>query len=322
LLAGIFFFGYCFFEVPSNLLMHRIGARIWIARILITWGIVAMLTGFVHSAGQLYVVRFLLGVAEAGYFPGMLLYLTYWFRQRDRAQAIALLVTGLPVTTILGAPLSGLILDHVHWLNLSSWRWLLVLEAVPAIVCGVLVYFFLPSRPSESKFLTPQEKEWIVGELAREEAATVAKHHVSTFQIFTHGRVWHLAFIGFFVNIGLYTLSFWTPQVLKSVSHYSNSNVGFLVMVPHLVGLSVMVLVSWSSDRHLERKYHAAIPALVAGIAFVCLSASHSVMWVRGVSVFRGIRALQFLRPLLFDTRGVFDRLRCRLRPRVNKFRE
>jgi MFS transporter, ACS family, tartrate transporter len=122
LLAGIFFFGYCFFEVPSNPLMHRIGARIWIASILITWGIAAMLTGFVHSAGQLYVVRFLLGVAEAGYFPGMLLYLIYWFRQRDRAQAIALLVTGLPLTTILGAPLSGLILDHVHWLNLSITR--------------------------------------------------------------------------------------------------------------------------------------------------------------------------------------------------------
>ena len=127
LLAGIFFFGYCTFEVPSNLLLHKIGARIWIARILLTWGVVALATGFVRSATQLYAARFLLGVAEAGYFPGMLLYLTYWFRQRERAQAIALLLTGLPVTSILGAPISGLMLDHVHWLNMSSWRWLLVL---------------------------------------------------------------------------------------------------------------------------------------------------------------------------------------------------
>jgi MFS transporter, ACS family, tartrate transporter len=279
LVAGVFFFGYCFFEVPSNLLLHKIGARIWIARILLTWGIVAMLTGFVHSARQLYVARFLLGVAEAGYFPGMLLYLTYWFRQRERAQAIALLLTGLPVTSILGAPISGLILDHVHWLNVSSWRWLLVLEAVPAIVCGFLVYFLLPSRPSEAKFLAQEEKDWIAEELRQEEMLKSAKHRVSTFQVFTHGRVWHLACIGFFVNVGMYTLSFWTPQVLKAVSHdYSNSTVGFLVMIPHLVGLLVMVLVSRSSDRKIERRYHAAIPAATAGIAFLCVSASHSVI--------------------------------------------
>jgi len=133
LLVGILFFGYFLFEIPSNLILHKVGARVWIARILITWGIVAMLTGFVRTVHQLYIVRFLLGLAEAGYFPGIVLYLTYWFRQREQAQAIALFLTGLPFTSILGAPVSGLILDHVHWLGVSSWRWLLVLEGIPAV---------------------------------------------------------------------------------------------------------------------------------------------------------------------------------------------
>src|SRR3982075_1102950 len=135
MLVGIFFFGYFLFEVPSNLLLHKVGARIWIARILITWGIVAMSTGFVHNVHQLYVVRFLLGLAEAGYSPGIILYLTYWFPRRERARAIALFLTGLPITSILGAPISGLILDHVHWFGISSWRWLLVLEGIPAVMC-------------------------------------------------------------------------------------------------------------------------------------------------------------------------------------------
>src|SRR5580693_916004 len=176
LIFGIFFFGYFLFEIPSNLILHKVGARVWIARILITWGIVAMLTGFVHTVHPLYVVRFLLGLAEAGYFPGIVLYLTYWFRQREQAQAIALFLTGLPFTSILGAPVSGLILDHVHWLGVSSWRWLLVLEGIPAVACGVLTYFLLPGRPAEAKFLTDDEKRWITEELDQEERQKRESH--------------------------------------------------------------------------------------------------------------------------------------------------
>src|SRR5881409_1967308 len=224
LVAGIFFLGYFLFEVPSNLLLHKLGARIWIACILITWGILATLTGLVHSVQQLYVARFLLGLAEAGYFPGIALYLTYWFRQRDQAQAIALFLAGIPVTSILGGPVSGFILDYVHWLSVSSWRWLLILEGIPAVVGGVLTYFLLPSRPAEAKFLNKEEKDWIEAGLATEEREKLASHKISAVQALMNRRIWHLGLIGFTLNTGMYTMNFWMPKLVKSLSSgYSNS---------------------------------------------------------------------------------------------------
>ncbi len=277
LAVGVFFIGYFLFEIPSNLLLHRIGARIWIARILITWGVIAMLTGLVHNVHELYGARFLLGLAEAGYYPGVVLYLTYWFRQREQAVAIAIVLIGVPVTSILGGPISGLILDHAHWLAVSSWRWLLILEGIPAVVCGVLAYFVLPGRPVEAKFLAPEEKEWILAELAREEEIKNKKHQISIAATFRHLRVWHLAAIQLTALTGLYSLSFWMPQVVKALSsHYSNTVVGLLVVIPQLAGLVSMVLVSRSSDRHLERRYHAGIPALVGGIGWLLLSTTVS----------------------------------------------
>lgn len=276
--AGIFFFGYFLFEIPSNLMLHKIGARIWIACILITWGFLATLSGLVHSVHQLYAVRFLLGLAEAGYFPGIALYLTYWFRQRDQAQAIALFLAGIPVTSILGSPVSGFLLDHVHWMNVSSWRWLLILEGFPAVVGGVLTYFLLPSWPTEAKFLNQKEKDWIAAELAREGQEKLATHNISAGKALLNRRIWHLGFIGFTLNTGMYSMNFWMPQLVKFVaSGISNSLIGVLVMIPHLVGLPVMVLVSRSSDRKQERRFHAAIPAIAAGTALAMLGIVPSI---------------------------------------------
>jgi MFS transporter, ACS family, tartrate transporter len=279
-LFGIFFLGYCLFEIPSNLLLHRIGARVWIARILITWGIVAMLTGFVDTVRELYAARFLLGLAEAGYFPGIILYLTYWFPQREQARAIALFALGLPVTMLLGAPVSGFILDHVQWLGVSNWRWLLILEGAPAIVCGMLTYFLLPAAPKDATFLTTDEKEWIQGELQREEEQKLEQHRYSALQALASGRVWHLVLIYFGVTVAIYAMNSWAPQLVKSLpSRYSNSTVGLLVMIPNLVGLAAMILVSGSSDRQLERRYHVAIPALLTGTALVLLGVTSSAFF-------------------------------------------
>jgi MFS transporter, ACS family, tartrate transporter len=276
--AGVFFFGYVLSGVPSNLMLHKFGARIWIAMILIVWGVIALMMGLVHSVQQLYVLRFLLGLAEGGYFPGVALYLTYWFRQREQAQCIALFLTGLPASNIIGAPLSGWILDHIHWMHLSSWRWLLILEALPAVLCGIATYFVLPSRPAEAKFLSDEEKNWVRTELELEERRKREAKTIGTLQALMIPRVWHTGLILFATNCGVYMLSFWMPQLIKSFSgQISNSLVGFLVMVPYAVGLLTMVAVSRSSDRRLERKFHAAIPAICAGTAMAILGAPHSI---------------------------------------------
>jgi sugar phosphate permease len=270
LLAGIFFFGYFLFGVPSNVMLHKVGARAWIAWILVSWGIVSACTGFAQNAVQLYVVRFLLGVAESGFFPGMILYMTYWFRQRERAQAVAFFMTGLPISSIVGAPFSGLILDHIHWLGVSSWRWLLVLEAAPAIVLGILTYRLLPNRPADARFLTQPEKDWLAAELATEEKTAGASGRVSAWKALGSGRVWYLAIIYFTIIIGLYAMSFWLPQVVKGLSgRYSNTTVGLLVPIPHICGLIAMLVLSRHSDRTQERRWHAAIPAILGGVALL-----------------------------------------------------
>lgn len=275
--AGIFFIGYFLFEIPSNLMLHKVGARVWIARILLSWGLVATLTGLVESVHQLYIARILLGVTEAGYFPGIVLYLTYWFPQRHQARTLGLFLTGNPVSSIVGAPVCGFILDHAHWLGMGSWRWLLILEGLPAMVLGILTYLVLPCRPKEAKFLTPEEKDWLQAELDREERPKLVHREHSTIEGLTNSNVWRLVLIYFGMMIGGYTTAFWVPLMVKALSSkYSNSLVGSVVMIPYVAGLAGMILVSRSSDRRMERRYHAAFSLLLGGIAFLALAGIYS----------------------------------------------
>ena len=275
--AGIFFGGYFLFEIPSNLILHRVGPRVWIARILITWGAVATLTGFVQSAHQLYIARFLLGLAEAGYFPGVVLYLGYWFRQRERAEAMALILVGIPLASVLGTPLSGLILDHVHWFGLSSWRWLLILEGLPAVASAYLAKVLLPNGPDEAGFLGGEEKAWVTAQLEREEQQKTALRSLSVVRTFIHRRIWHLACIGFAGAFGGYIFNFWLPLMMRSIlAGSSNTVVGLGVMVPNLLGVIAMIFVSRHSDRTQERRYHLAASVALSGLGMLLLGAPRS----------------------------------------------
>src|SRR5215469_1354082 len=275
LLSGIFFWGYFIFEVPSNLLLHKLGARIWIARIMVSWGVVAILTGFVRSATQLYFLRFLLGLAKAGFVPGIYLYLTYWFPQRQLARAISLFNSAGAVASVVGAPISVAILDHIHWLGLSSWRWLLILEGIPAVLGGITTFFVLPSRPMDAKFLTAEERNCLEAELAIQEGTKITHKRITAAQAMTHPRVWHLTVLYFAWAAGQYTMIFWMPQLVKSSSsQYSNTTVGIFVMIPYIAGLVAMNFVAYRSDRTLERRYHAFVLVVIAGTSLVLLEAT------------------------------------------------
>jgi MFS transporter, ACS family, tartrate transporter len=306
--AGIFFWGYFLFEIPSNLILHRIGARVWIARILITWGVVAILTGFVQSAHQLYVARFALGLAEAGYFSGIALYLGYWFPQREKAQAIALIIMGIPIASVLGAPVSGFILDHVHWFSLSNWRWLLILEGLPAIACVPLVSFLLPNRPAEARFLSVEEKASITDQLEREDRQKLGAqaHSLSVARTLVDPRVWHLACLGFGHGFAAYIFSFWLPQVMKiALSGQSNTALGFVVMIPNLLGLIAMILMSSHSDRKRERPHHMAAAGALAGAGMLLLGSPHSPFFSLVLFSAVAIGAYSFL-PIFFSVPGEF----------------
>lgn len=271
LLSGIFFIGYFFFEVPSNMIMSKVGARLWITRIMISWGILVILTGFVQSATHLYILRFLLGVAEAGFFPGIILYLTYWFRERDRGRATAVLLLALPLGSLIGAPVSAWIIDNISWAGLQGWRWMFILEGIPAVILGVMVIFYLTNRPKDAKWLMDEEKNWLEGELAKERSQSVKVNAVSKRAMLMDSKVWKLALVYFANYTCIYGLSFWMPTILKNLSAEGTTNmeIGWLAMIPALVGVPAIIFAGFNSDRTGKYREHLIVGFIIAVIGFL-----------------------------------------------------
>ncbi len=265
--AGIFFLGYFIFEVPSNMLLHRLGARAWIARIMITWGIVSGATMFVHSVTGFYIQRFLLGVAEAGFFPGVVLYLTYWFPPHRRGRMTTLFMSATAVSGIIGGPVSGWILVHLNgYQALDGWRWMFLLEAVPAIVVGVLVFFYLPSKPSDVRWLTFRERDLVERDLAAFAPADDQKHR---FIDLLNGSVAIFAVIYFLLLAGLYGVSFWLPSLIKAAGISDTFTISWVSAIPYAVAAVLMNIVAYSADRTRKWGMHVGISAIVAGAGFL-----------------------------------------------------
>jgi len=271
LLSGIFFLGYLIFEIPSNIILQRIGARIWITRIMISWGIVVIITAAATTSLQMGVLRFVLGIAEAGFFPGVILYLTFWFPRKELAKAVAIFMAALTVANIIGAPVSTWILDNIHWFGIEGWRWLFILEGLPAVIFGVITWLYLTDRPGDAQWLEPEEKAWLTAQLDREkENSRINGGHRDFRSIFKDIRIWHLGGIYCMLTIGLYGLGFWMPQIIRTLNaNFSNFEIGLVMILPYAAGCIAMILWSRHSDTTGERRWHTAIPPLAGGIGLL-----------------------------------------------------
>ena len=267
--AGIFFIGYFIFEIPSNLILERVGAKVWIARIMITWGIISSAMFLVTGPVSFYVLRFLLGVAEAGFFPGMILYLTYFFPARERAKAVALFMTAVAIAGVIGSPLSGFLLTLDGLAGLAGWQILFIVEGVPAVLLGFAVLAYLPNGPDDARWLEPAERDWIKDVLDRENRIKAERGEYTTRQALTNGRVWLLALVYFGIVISLYGLSFWLPRIIQEFSGFGDFVVGLLGAIPFAAAAIGMVLFARHSDRTGERRWHVAIPAFIGAIGLI-----------------------------------------------------
>lgn len=297
--AGLFFIGYFIFEVPSNLALQKFGARIWIARIMIVWGIVSMGFMFLDKAGSLggdslaaggaavgrifqfpetdspgaylfYIMRFLLGAAEAGFFPGVILYLTYWYPAKERAKTVALFALGGIAAGVIGSPISGALLQMDGILGMAGWKWLFLIEALPAIIMGFVILTVLPNGPGEARWLSPREKGWLLAKLGDEAKSDSGSKEKRLRDAFTSPRVWLLCLLYFLINVSGYGYEFWLPSITKRLSGGSDFVVGLINMVPYLVAGVAMTLVGRASDKMGERKGFVAASGLVAAIGFAC----------------------------------------------------
>lgn len=278
LAAGIFFIGYFIFEIPSNLLLEKVGPRRWIGRIMITWGLVSCATMFVNSAEGFYICRFLLGVMEAGFFPGIILYFTYWYPAGRRAHTTAMFLTAIPVSGLIGGPLSGWILESFKGVHgLAGWQWLFLLEGVPSIVLGVVSIWYLDDGIDAAKWLTRDEKEVLKHHIALEKQDKT-KHSLRDGLL--EWRVWLFGFVYFCIVVGLYGLSFWLPQMIKSTGIKNAFYIGLLTAIPNAISIVGMLLVGRSSDRTLERRWHTLVCAIVAAVGLSFSAAYESNTWM------------------------------------------
>jgi MFS transporter, ACS family, tartrate transporter len=279
--SGVFFLGYCLFEVPSNLILDRVGARLWIARIMVSWGLIASSMMFVRTPWSFYVLRFLLGVAEAGFFPGIVYYLSGWYPRAQRARAIAAFMMAIPVAGLIGGPLSGALLGLNGVYGLAGWQWLFFLEGIPSVFLGLLVLVFLTNRPEDAQWLAPAERGWLVAQLSAERQACVAAHPIGAIAALTNGTVWRLGSIFFLANVGFSAYSIWSPQIIKSFAGANDLHVGLISGAISAVTIVGMVLNSARSDRTGERPLHVAIPLLLMGAGFVATT----VLGVSGLAL-------------------------------------
>jgi ACS family tartrate transporter-like MFS transporter len=266
--AGVFFVGYALCEVPSNLILARVGARLWIARIMITWGAVSVAMMFVHSPATFYLLRFLLGVAEAGFFPGIIWFLGNWFPQAQRARAVSWFMAAIPLSIVLGGPLAGVLLDLDGLHGLAGWQWLFLVEGLPAILLGFVVYFALRDRPEEARWLTAEEKSWLTTRIRAEQDHARERHRIGIGASLAHPMVWTLGLISFVLQCGSYGLTLWVPQILKGLGGLTNLEVGIVAAIPYAAAAAGMVLIGTHSDRTGERFLHMALPMFLAAIGF------------------------------------------------------
>jgi ACS family tartrate transporter-like MFS transporter len=264
--SGIFFIGYFALQIPGALLVERWSARLLLAITLITWGALTTLTGFVRTPLELYGARFLLGAAEAGFFPGVIVYLSHWFIYRDRATAVGLFMSAIPIAYIFGGPLAGYILG-IHWLGIPGWRWLFLMEGGPAILLGIATLLVLPDRPNEARWLRAEERDWLGARLAEERRAKADVEKVTIWQALRHPPVVLLTLGLFFCYTGGYAFWFWMPTMLQRLTGWSTQRVGWIGALPFIVGLVGMLLLGWNSDRTRERRWHFAIPQLTGALA-------------------------------------------------------